>query len=257
MKRQLVEERSKRSGDITGLDNLLYHILDQKKIKKQHFHGGAMNGVCCRRLLDNVKEIFDEIKNVVSDKVSQQQSKNDLEIERITLVINDFYHLFETTDIVFFQLRILDPTLEEIESIKKSVSVFEKLWKNIDLKQGPKLHILFDHVIEQVELFKGISDLVEDFIEQYHQTGKMLDHLVARMSTQCFRQQELVKIRRQWLSNNPHIENQIDVVNQIRMRKSSNLPSIQKRKVTKHQMNGELKKIKREMVQKNPYFEET
>ena len=257
LKRQLVEERSKRSGDITGLDNLLYNILDQKKIKKQHFHGGAMNGVCCRRLLDNVKEIFNEIKKVVSDKVSQQQSKNDLEIERITLVINDFYHLFETADIVFFQLRILDPTLEEIESIKKSVSVFEKLWKNIDLKQGPKLHILFDHVIEQVELFKGISDLVEDFIEQYHQTGKMLDHLVARMSTQCFRQQELVKIRRQWLSNNPHIENQIDVVNQIRMRKSSNLPSIQKRKVTKHQMNGELKKIKREMVQKNPYFEET
>ena len=255
-KKQLVDERAKRSGNISGLDNLLYNILERKNINKHHFHGGAMNGVCCRRLLDNVSDIFDEIKKVVSEKLSQDQSKTEWATQNITLVLDDFYHLFETADIVFSQLRILDPTLEEIENIKKSVRVFEKLWKNIELKKGPKLHILFDHAVDQVDFFKGISDLVEDFIEKYHQIGKKLDHLVARMSAQSFRQQEMVKIRRQWLSNNLLIDSQINKINQIRTCKSSNSPSIQKRKVTKYQINGEVKKIKREMVKQKPYFKE-
>ena len=134
--------------------------------------------------------------------------------------------------------------------------MFEKLWKNIELKKGPKLHILFDHAVGQVVFLKGISDLVEDFIEKYHQTGKKLDHLVARISAQGFRQQEMVKIRRQWLSNNPLVDSQINNINKIRTRKSSNSPSIQKRKVTKYQINGEVKKIKREMVKQKPYFKE-
>ena len=98
--------------------------------------------------------------------------------------------------------------------------------------------------------------MVEDFIEKYHQTGKKLGRLVARMSAQGFRQQEMVKIRRQWLSNNPLVDNQINNINKIRTRKSSNSPSIQKRKVTKYQINGEVKKIKREMVKQKPYFKE-
>ena len=52
------------------------------------------------------------------------------------------------------------------------------------------------------------------------------------------------------------IEAQINKINQIRTRKSSNSPSIQKRKVTKYHINGELKKIKREMVKQKPYFKE-
>ena len=32
-KKQLVDERAKRSGNISGLDNLLYNILERKNIK--------------------------------------------------------------------------------------------------------------------------------------------------------------------------------------------------------------------------------
>ena len=88
-----------------------------------------MNGVCCRRLLDNVSDIFDEIKKVVSEKLSQDQSKTEWAKQKITLVLDDFYHLFETADIVFSQLRILDPTLEEIENIKNQLGCLKSCGK--------------------------------------------------------------------------------------------------------------------------------
>ena len=57
----LAEEKKKRSGEETSMDNLLYQILEEHNIKRQHFHGGAMNGVCSRRLLDNTESIFEKI----------------------------------------------------------------------------------------------------------------------------------------------------------------------------------------------------
>ena len=79
--------------------------------------------------------------------------------------------------------------------------------------------MLFTHTIIQVKKYNGISDLVEDFIERAHQTGKKLDHLVARVSSQDFRKQELSKIRRQWLANNPLILQQLNEVKVKRMRR--------------------------------------
>ena len=132
--------------------------------------------------------------------------------------------------------------------------MLEKLWEDIELKQGPKLHILFDHAIDQVEFFKGIADLVEDFVEKFHQVGKRLDYLVARMSTQSFRQQELVKIRRQWLSSHPLLNNQISAVKAHRKR-NNNTHSPTNPKCTLIGMNKqESKKIKREKVERKPYF---
>ena len=63
LKQELVIERKKRNGDENGIEHLLYKVLEAHNIKKQHFHRGAMKGVCSRRLLDNVESIFEEIKN--------------------------------------------------------------------------------------------------------------------------------------------------------------------------------------------------
>ena len=40
-------EQKKRKNYDNGMENLLYNILEESHIQKQHFHGGAMNGVCC------------------------------------------------------------------------------------------------------------------------------------------------------------------------------------------------------------------
>ena len=107
----------------------------------------------------------------------------------------------------------------------------------------PKAHILFVHAVEQVRRFGGIADLVEDFIEKAHQTGKQLDHLVARMCSQGFRQQELVKIRRQWLQSDPLVFRQVSKIRETRRRKFKNIPSGRNTKCNR------IKKIKSEKRQ--------
>ena len=250
-----MSKQLKRKGDATGIDNLLFLILEESKIKKQHFHGGSMNGVCCRRLLDSIDTIFDKVTKLVSEKL-KERCKTKEDIEYITLVLNKFRDLFEVVDLVFYRLRILDPTDEEIAKTTIAISVMNTLWKEMDLNKGPKLHILFDHAIEQIELFKGIADLVEDFVEKYHQVGKRLDYLVARMSAQSFRQQEMVKIRRQWLTTNPSVHNRIDSVHQHLKRKkntihlhdnqNANILSILKQ---------ERQKVKRETTEQKSHFD--
>ena len=62
-------ERKRQVGDEGGIENLLFDILDKYNIKRQSFHGGAMNVVCCRRLLDNIDKIFEEIVRMIESKI--------------------------------------------------------------------------------------------------------------------------------------------------------------------------------------------
>ena len=108
------------------------------------------------------------------------------------------------------------------------------------------MHILCKHAIEQVKRFGGIADKVEDFVEKSHQVGKKLDALVARMQSQCFRQQELVKIRRQWLSSDPAVSKNICHIHQSKKRKPRDLRYVN----VKETKTKSLIKVKREKRQR-------
>ena len=201
-----------------------------------------MNGVCCRRLLDNIDNIFCEINTIIETKVSSKKSFVYTEMTRLTGVVDMFKLLFEYMDVVFSKLRILDPSESEIEEIDTAIKGLEKLWRQLDLNITPKMHILTYHTIEQVRRFGGIADKVEDFIEKSHQIGKMLDHLVARMSHQSFRQQEMVKIRRQWLTSDPSVSNQLSSIHQQQKR---HLNPSHKNRLTKAETHKRVKMEKR------------
>ena len=245
VKLKLELEQQKRAGNVNGIDNLLLGFLEERNIKKQHFHGGSMNGVCCRRLLDNVDVIFENIQSMVKDKIAKNDENNKQNIELLFGVIDTFKDLFECMDIVFSKLRILDPSEVEIKEIGKAIKVLEGLWKKLDLNITPKMHILTCHTLDQVIMFGGIADKVEDFVEKAHQIGKKLDHLVSRMSSQSFRQQELVKIRRQWLTSDPLVSNQLSTIQKQRKRNINYSPE---KKPTRSEMHKRIKTEKRKGV---------
>ena len=91
-----------------------------------------------------------------------------------------------------------------------------------------------------------------DFVEKFHQVFKRLDYLVARMSAKSFRQQEMVKIRRQWLTSNPLVCNHIDSVNMQRKRNINDLPNIQRTKKLSA-IKQERKRVKREKTERKQY----
>ena len=167
------------------------------------------------------------------EKLTLKRDLNETKRKLLTQVVDDFYSLFEIIDIVFTKLRILDPTLEEMESTEKAIRVLEKKWRCLQLSITPKCHTLFYHTMDQVKSHNGIADLVEDYVEHAHQTGKRLDHLVARINSQCFREKELMKIRRQWLTNDLLIQQQLEQVKVLSKRHMKDSPVMENPKRSK------------------------
>ena len=138
--------------------------------------------------------------------------------------------------------------LEEIKSTEEGIEMLERVWRKLGLNVTPKCHMMFDHILDQVKEHKGITDLVEDYVEHAHQSRKLLDHLVVHMNSQCFHQQELVKIWRQWLANDPQVLKQLEHVKAKAKRKVVDSPlkrTIKKKTTVKKQ----LKRVKREATE--------
>ena len=73
-----------------------------------------MNGMCCRWLLDNVDAIFEDVGNLVSERLKCQSGISTEQIHLLTQTVSDFKSIFEILDLVFSKLQIIDPSPDEI-----------------------------------------------------------------------------------------------------------------------------------------------
>lgn len=169
-----------------------------------------MNGEACRRLLDNTDVIFTKIQTIAHERIEANSVRsNPIKHDELDKILDKFLGLFQALDLVFSLLQILDPNQKEIENIEMMINQLDIQWKELQLKETPKLHILVTHTVEQVKWFGRIPNLAEDFVEKSHQIRNCLNHLMACMSSQCYRNQELVKFRKKWLMTNPLVQVQI------------------------------------------------
>ena len=83
------------------------------------------------------------------------------DVSKLTTVIDKFQYLFETMDVVFALLRILAPTMEEIEATEKAIRVFENVWSELEILITSKVHISYEHTMDQIHFFQGITDLTK------------------------------------------------------------------------------------------------
>ena len=111
--------------------------------------------------------------------------------------------------------------------------MLEQLWNKIEINITPKAHVMFTHAVEQFEMFGGIADKVEDFIEKAHQLGKKLEYLTSRLPTNCYRRKQLIHINRMWLHQNPDVLQQSKKVLTLSKRKMSNTTKPPPKRVAK------------------------
>lgn len=210
-----------RLTDEASLDSLLETILVKYDIKPQAFHGGAMNGVCAKRLLNNAEEIMKKVETFAVERLTKGQHENDkrCSVTDLTEKLQKYTELLLVLDVVIALLRTPAPTDEEILKAQEAILVLEVMWREMELNITPKAHILFCHTIYQFVKYGGIADKVEDFVEKAHQQGKRLDNIVKRMPSQCYIQQSLTKIKRMWMQSDPAVEEQQELVKEISKRK--------------------------------------
>jgi len=60
---------------------------------------------------------------------------------------------------------------EDGDKAREYLKTALKLWKELSLSHTPKWHCLLEHAIDQMVACGGFGDMLEDFVELYHQLG--------------------------------------------------------------------------------------
>ena len=210
--RYIKKEMSDREHNQYGLDCIIERILKvQCRIYPQAFHGGEMNGVCCKRLLQHINEILVVVKDEATTRLQQQidAGVDRCTLQELTSCFKLYRNLFRTLDHTFSLLRIPGPNEQEIDDIRKSLVVLESLWREIKISITPKAHVMFLHTLEQVIDFDGIADKVEDYVEKAHQIGNKLNHFTSRLKTKLYSHKQDIQIRRMLLHQDNDVKEQI------------------------------------------------
>ena len=216
--------KKKRVGRIGGLDALFDNILKtDANIYREAYHGGELNGVCVRRFLENSTVLMKKITALVSERRDKDDGRtgydNRCTSEELDKTMGTYSDLFRVMDLLFSLLRIPAPTVNDIKNAKKTVAQLEQLWKQLNISETPKAHIIFKHTVVQYEYFGGIADKAEDFVEKAHQIGKRLEYLTSRLPSGDYKRKQLIHFQRMWMQQDPDVEMQINNVRTSSKRK--------------------------------------
>ena len=207
--KQIKEMKKDRKCDQKGMKSRVEKICKRiANVNPGQYHGGDFTGVHCQRMSTNVTEIMNEVRVLSFEILNKRKDEGDNPLctdQELTDKLRLYQDIFEVMDSVFSLLRQIDPTEDEMDDLESMIKVLETLWDMAGLSHTVKAHMLFYHAMDQVRANGGIADLVEDFVEQAHQIGMMMDHMTKTMST-GFEGQQRSQIERQWLSTDPSVQ---------------------------------------------------
>jgi hypothetical protein len=138
-------------------------------ISRPEYHGGDLTGVKVKVLLQNIDKIFLDFKTLIIG-VDGRGADDD----EVNSIIEMYTHLGFILDGIFSMGRTKcgELTDEIVDTTRRMIKAVLHLWRCLRMSmQGPKIHGMEDHLLEQMIRFNGIGDFTEDFVEQAHQYG--------------------------------------------------------------------------------------
>ena len=156
-------------------------ILEKYEISSAAYHGGDLNGVCARCLLANAKTIFEDIQGYLLHYENDEKCS----AEYILHFCGLYSSIFTTLDLITAKLRIKsgNTTVEDHDTLERSLRIFKELWDSADLSYTPKVHSLLNHAAKQMRRFNGIGDLLEDDVEKMHQIAGNFESRASRLKS--------------------------------------------------------------------------
>ena len=139
-------------------------------IECPYYHGGKYNGKAIIKLLIDAQNILSAVQDFLLTKVPENTWCSNEEVIKQMGVYADFFTVFDS---VFSNLHTAVGELSESkeEETCKGIALGLKMWRDLDMSVSPKLHVLEDHLFNQLSSFKGLGDYSKDFVEQAHQIG--------------------------------------------------------------------------------------
>ena len=88
--------------------------------------------------------------------------------------LEQYSSLFSSLDVILGYLQIINPNVKELTFTADVIRITKAIQNEMGFSIIPKVHTLFSHVSAQQQLYGGLTDTCEDWIEQSHQTGMRL-----------------------------------------------------------------------------------
>ncbi len=161
---------SKGDGPITSkLDD----ILDNHKIKREHYHGGIFNGNACDRFLKVYNSVYDDIYSTVKS-LAEATGHTEILSDAFEFVIR-FKTLFHLRKNVHDLISHSNPIFEyELPGIQQAIDDYLEYYRSvIGGRITVKQHLLEDHAVDCLRKCKvGFGLLGEQGFESIHRKFK-------------------------------------------------------------------------------------
>ncbi len=188
--------------------------------KMQAWHGGELNGVSARLVMENSDSLFNLIeKNLIDIKHADSQYTD----EDIKTMMKNYRHMYTSLGASYSFLQQILPSDDDLRNLRENIECARKIWvENLKISATPKAHSLFDgHAYEQHERLGGIGDKLEDFVEKGHQIGMRDKRRTWNMRN--WEQMQRSQIRHDRRRNRPEVCERICLVHHSKKRKLKRL----------------------------------
>ena len=123
-KKKIEIYRTERGKPEASIISELEDVLETFNASRAAYHGGDFNGVACRRIVGNAREICDRIRTIIMAK--KDEKCNDATVHDET---NSLQQTLGLLDAAFAYLSILHPNDEEKQKGREAVNALIKVEK--------------------------------------------------------------------------------------------------------------------------------
>ena len=194
-------------------------IFEKHGVKIQAYHGGTLTGGAILMLLKKHQVIMDDVSKVCHEYLlSTDTSSQTMTVEALEVMLDEHRTLFQAQDAVYAHLRLIDPTVDEMQETRERIAIMKILWLKMNLSETPKAHLIFSHAADDQERFGGLGDKIEDPLEKRHQEQLRVNAILNKM-TGGYKKQRQLQFKYEWRNSNPLVKDRIEVVQSLTNRK--------------------------------------
>ncbi|KAL7454029.1 hypothetical protein ACHAWC_005670 [Mediolabrus comicus] len=220
--------KKNRESIYSGIDK----ILQRYGIERSAYHGGQINGVDVRTLMEDAKGIMGEICIFLCTQLTEHSSISADEIGKLCKDCEVYLSLW---DAAFAAVHEDNPSDEHCDNTQELIDLAMANHRALGFSVTPKTHGMEKHVVDQMRRVKGgIKKLIEHWVEHYHQVGHRYDIKWRNQKNEKLKAE--IRGRREYTASHP----------EVLKRKERLLGNLRKRKTSPHvaAAKAETKRIK-------------
>jgi hypothetical protein len=150
----------------------MFDVLKEIGVELSSYHGGSLNGKDIKKVMNNATHVFDQVAEIFKEGKRPDCIMTDADIDARCL---HFREVFVLWDGAFSLARTVNPMRQDTNTCFQYVQAAVHKNAVLPCTVTPKVHLMLKHVTWQMQnIWGGLGDKMEDWVECLHQTGMRL-----------------------------------------------------------------------------------